>query len=320
MKLKIVHKKYISFFLLLVPLVITFLVSCSKQKTEEFESASKSDSYPEYVEAVAPANHSSINKEPTVPAEWRPENEESATLIKRYPASKEATIPVEHYPEYTKKADSHPEPYPVYVTPEESNPMHTEVALAANEDERSKLNELDDYTVVLAADKHLQIPGLPGELRVWIGNSSFKPDFPSDMEQNETAVPPVGESATVKPRSSAFEIDPSETQCIRIHPRGSEVSFKLTPKKSGTFTVGAQVFLFYSNDCSGAPVPKFSATQKVTVEVNQEEILIEKVKELWNILWEKLLEFWGMLVALILTVILFLIKGKLKQWFGFEKK
>ena len=182
----------------------------------------------------------------------------------------------------------------------------------------SKSNKLDEYTVVLGVDEQMKIPGLPGELRVWIGSPSFKPNFPTRMTQDKTNVPAEGESARVEPFAPAFEIDPTESQCVKIHPTGSEVRFKLIPRRQGTFEVGANVYLFDSFDCSGSPIPKTAATLKVTVEVNQKEIFAEKAKELWNILWEKFLGFWAAFVALVFGLILFLIRGKLKKWFGYE--
>ncbi len=180
------------------------------------------------------------------------------------------------------------------------------------------LNRLDEYTVVLGADKKIEIPGFPGELRVWIGNQEFKPDFPDRMTQDKTTMPAEGESAKVEPFAPAFEIEPKETQCIRIHPTGSEVRFKLIPHKQGTFEVGANVYLFNSLDCSGSPIPKTAATLKVTVEVNKKEYFAEKAKELWNILWKQFLEFWAALLALIFGLILYLVRGKIKKRFGYD--
>jgi hypothetical protein len=183
---------------------------------------------------------------------------------------------------------------------------------------RQETNRIDEYRVVLGADEKIRIPGLPGELRVWIGSPSHKPDFPDDMVKDETAIPAVGESATVQPFAPAFKIDPIKTQCIKIHPSGSEVRFKLTPQKQGTFEVGADVHLFDSSDCSGSPIPKTTSTMKVLVEVNQKENFLEKVNELWNILWEKFVEFWAALLVIFFGVILFFIRVKLKKWFGYE--
>lgn len=211
--------------------------------------------------------------------------------------AEEVAAPAESRLEYTKEA----------AAPAESYPEHAE-----------NTNRINEYSVVLGADEIIKTPGIPGELRVWIGNTSYKPDFPDHMIQDDTTVPAVGESATVQPFAPAFKIDPAETQCLRIHPSGSEVRFKLTPLKQGTHDVGANVYLFDSIDCSGAPIPKTASTLKVLVEVDQKEIFSEKVNELWSVLWEKFVEFWAALAAVIFGVILFLIRGKLKKVVGYK--
>jgi hypothetical protein len=178
----------------------------------------------------------------------------------------------------------------------------------------------DEYQVVLAADAQMKRPGPPGELRVWIGDPEFEPELPEDMATAERSLPAVGESATVEPFAPAFVIEPAQTQCVRIHPTGSEVRFKLTPRDSGTFEVGASVFLYDSPDCSGAPIPKTARSLQVTVQVDRRQALLQRLKQLGEILWDKFLDFWGALLALIFGLILFLIRKKLKKWFGFEEK
>lgn len=177
---------------------------------------------------------------------------------------------------------------------------------------------IENYDVVLGADEIINVPGIPGELRVWIGNQHYEPNFPDQMIQDKDSIPALGGWATVQPFAPAFKIDPIETHCIKIHPSGSEVRFKLIPTKQGSFEVGANINLFDSPDCSGAPIPKTASTLKVLVKVNPKEIFIEKMNELWNVLWEKFVEFWAALVAIFFGVILFLFKGKLKKWFGYE--
>ncbi len=179
-------------------------------------------------------------------------------------------------------------------------------------------NNIDEYNVVLGVDQTIKIPGIPGELRVWIGSPGYQPDFPERMTQDEATVPAVGESAKVQPFAPAFTIEPAETQCIRIHPSGSEVRFKLIPQKQGSFEVGANVYLFDSLDCSGSPIPKTAATLKVLVEVDSKQAFLEKLNELWHIAWDKFVEFWAALLAIFFGLILFLIRGKLKRWFGYS--
>jgi hypothetical protein len=285
------HTIYFPFLLLMSSLVMISLISCKEQNQEE--AAAPSESSPEYAGEVA------------APLESYPEYAE------------DVAAPSESSPEYAEEVAAPSESYPEYAeevaAPSESSLEYAEEVAAPSE-------SYPEYTVVLGVDEQIGIPGFPGELRVWIGNSTFKPNFPTSMIQDETTIPGEGESAKVEPFAPAFEIDPPETQCIKIHLSGSELRFKLTPKKAGTFNVGANVFLFDSLDCSGSPIPKTAATLQVTVEVNTKEILAAKAGELWSIFWEKLLEFWAAFVVLIFGLILFLIRSKLKQWFGFENK
>lgn len=229
-----------------------------------------------------------------------------------YPAVIISPAPVESISEYPDEAVAVVEIDPDF--PDETVAMiEAPVEPLANE------NRIDAYRVELGADETLKIPGIPGELRVWIGSPDHSADFPERMIRDETSVPALGDSAKVEPFAPAFEIDPPETECIKIHPSGSEVRFKLTPKKQGTFEVGANVYLFDSIDCSGSPIPKTAATLKVLVEVNQKDIFLGKLSELWDAFWEKFVEFWGALLAIFFGLLLFLIRGKLKKWFGYEE-
>lgn len=76
--------------------------------------------------------------------------------------------------------------------------------------------------------------------------------------------------------------------------------FTLTPKKSGVFDAGANVYLFDSPGCTGSPIPETAATLKVTVEVDAKGIFLEKAEDPWNVFREQLLKFWQAFIALIL--------------------
>jgi len=178
----------------------------------------------------------------------------------------------------------------------------------------------EEYRVIMGADSLIKLPGLPGELRVWIGDSSYSSNMSARMERDTANIPAVGEWATVKPFAPGFQIEPPETQCITIHPSGSEVVFELIPERSGIFEVGVTVNLYNSSTCSGSPIPKTAANLLVTVEVDRAEKIKAGLLEFWNMFWVKLLEFWGGLLALFFGLILFLIRGRLKRWFGFESR
>jgi hypothetical protein len=181
------------------------------------------------------------------------------------------------------------------------------------------VSEVDNYKVVLGADASIKMAGPPGELRIWIGNPSVDPDLPGYMAQAEGTLPKVGQTAKVTPFAPAFEIDPPESICIGIHPTGSGVRFRLKPTKTGIFRVGADVMLFDSVDCSGTPVPKATESLQVEVIVDSKEAFLDRAKQLSDVFWEKVLEFWGLTSALFFALLLFLLKRRLKKWFSFEE-
>ncbi|MGY8870550.1 MAG: hypothetical protein ACKVJE_08930 [Pseudomonadales bacterium] len=174
----------------------------------------------------------------------------------------------------------------------------------------------DQYKVEITANTSLKIPGPVGELRVWIGNPDSGADVPAGMTSSITTIPVAGETAKIEAIAPEFDITPKSIQCIKIHPKGSELSFKLVPIKSGTFQVGANINLFDSVDCSGIPVPRTAAMLKVTVNVDSGGLFKEKSIELLSVFWNKLLEFWEALLVSIFGIILFLAKDKLKRLFG----
>ena len=180
------------------------------------------------------------------------------------------------------------------------------------------INKYDQYKVELGADSIIKIPGIPGELRVWIGFPEYEATFPEDMSRAHGSLPAVGETARVRPFSTGLKIEPKESLCMKIHPTGSEVRFELIPIKEGVFKVGADVHLFDSDDCSGAPIPKAAATLQVEVKVDRAEIANVRKKELWEVFWEKFLQFWGAVVALFFGLVLFLLRNQLKKWFGYR--
>jgi|GEM_PF-6776086 len=288
-------KKYFLFVILFVSLVIAFLILFSDKLEKKSISAVPDNRNIKYREAAGDDNYLKDKNADT--SDVQPEYKEVADEV--YPGDLEAISPYEDFPKFQKKVTATNGP----------NQTGTMPSIKAGE-----------YTIVLGADKQIQIPGFPGELRVWIGSSEFSPNFSERMTQDEKIIPALGKAARVEPFAPAFKIEPEEIKCIKIHPSGSEVRFKLIPKKSGSFYVGANVFLFDSLDCTGSPIPKTAATLKVIVKANKKEILFDKAKDLWDVFWQQFLEFWAAFVAISFALILFLIRGKLKQWFGFNNK
>lgn len=291
----------------LIVLVTLSLVSCSSPMKESSAPAEHPD-YPK--ETSAPAERDRAYPKMAAPSRDRdgargaPVAEEMAA-----PAPEEFSSPAPDFEEISESVTREMEPAEM-----------TRAAPTAARHESTRANTFDEYRVVLGADEQLKIPGIPGELRVWIGDPAYQPDMPEDMAHTGTTLPAAGEWAKVEPYAPAFAIEPKGTPCIKIHPSGSEVRFQLTPKKAGTFEVGATVYLFSTPECSGAPVPKIAANLHVTVKVDKKEVVQEKGKQLWEIFWEQLLEFWAALLVLLFGLVLFLIRGRLKKWFGYEKE
>lgn len=177
--------------------------------------------------------------------------------------------------------------------------------------------KLERYKVKLSADAQIQKPGPPGVLSVWIGDPSLTPASRAGTTSVDTTIAAVGETAKVTPFAPMFIIEPAEYACIKIDPTGSEARFSLTPKESGTYEVGATVALYETADCSGPPVPKPVTSLKVNVVVNAGGVVTGYVMQLWEKLWSGFLDFWGWVVATFFALLMFLIRKKLKKWFGF---
>lgn len=177
---------------------------------------------------------------------------------------------------------------------------------------------LNAYKVELGVDGVMKRPGPPGELKVWIGDPQFSANFSADMATTETILPVTGNSAKVTPYAPDFDISPTESICFKVDPTGSETHFAITPKSTGRFKVGADVLLYASDSCSGLPVPKSAATLEVEVVVNKEGVAKGYLLQLWDVLWNGILNFWTWLVATIFGLFVFLIRKRLKKWFGFD--
>ncbi len=175
-----------------------------------------------------------------------------------------------------------------------------------------------DYRVKLAADPVLTIPGPPGQLIVWIGLPAYEPAYP-DLKTKIDTLPATGKTAKVTPFAPGFKVEPATSLCMRTNPRGSDVRFKLFPTGSGSFKVGADVALYESSDCSGAPIPKATTTLKVDVSVDGVKLTLKYLTELWDVFWSKLLKFWGEALALFFAALLFLFRNKLKKWLGYTE-
>lgn len=181
-------------------------------------------------------------------------------------------------------------------------------------------SNLESYSVTVAANEQLTIPGPPGELRVWIGISSKAPRTQPGMSTETRELEAVGQTAKIKPFGLGIDTDPKESICERIDPSGSEVRFKLIPAKPGVFTVGADVELYNSNDCAGTALPKSAKSVQVSVKVDKGGVISQSTGELVGAAWKAFLDFWDKILFIFFALLLFLIRKKLYKLFGFESK
>ncbi len=172
----------------------------------------------------------------------------------------------------------------------------------------------ENYSVTVSANDNLEIPGPPGELKVWIGISNLAPKVQIGRVTGTEVLGKVGETAKVIPFTSGIDVDPIALICEKVDPSGSEVRFRLVPKESGIFTVGATVELYTSQDCSGAPVPKSAKSVDVKVIVNSSGVIKHALKELAEKTWDSFLSFWDKALLLVFGILLILFKNKLYKW------
>jgi len=202
-----------------------------------------------------------------------------------------------------------PEPE-VMAAPEPKPALKTAISEARKT--KKYKEKYKEFKAVLGADPIITMPGPPGRLKVWIGIPAYNPNFPKVMKQVVSPLPAVGTTARVTPLAPAFKVEPKESICMKIDPTGSEVSFTLTPTRGGTFDVGADVCLYDSINCSGAPIPKGTTILQV-------QVVVRHILTFYEVFWETLLKFWGELLALLFAVMIFLIRKQLKRWIGFGK-
>jgi len=192
-------------------------------------------------------------------------------------------------------------------------------ALASSAPGTPATDEYEKYKVELGADSILNV-GIPGELWVWIGDPKYKGVFRPEMNRVTGEIAAVGDKAIIKPFvPTGLKVSPLESECIAIDPTGSSESFELMPEKKGIYKVGATVYLYGSNDCSDTPTPKAAKKFQVEVRVDETAKWNDRSEKLLDILWDKFVEFWGAVVVLFFGAVLFLLRKKLKKWFGYEE-
>ena len=185
----------------------------------------------------------------------------------------------------------------------------------------AQTNDLTSYSVNVSATERLTRPGVPGEMTVWIGDPQKLPQVTEGMSSKTEALGVVGETAKVTPFvRGGIDVQPTGSICGRVDPSGSSFKFKLTPIDSGKFSVGANIELFNSADCTGSPVPKSTKEVAVEVTVCASCVAMDGLGTLLNHAWKAFVEFWDKLLVIFFALLLFLTRKKIYTWFGFESK
>jgi len=177
----------------------------------------------------------------------------------------------------------------------------------------SKVNnnrpKLDDYIATLDVTKQIAADKT-GMLRVWIGAQDYKPSLKEEMVRDEMSFPAsIGQYAKITPIAPDFDIEPKVSGCVKIHPSGSSETFTLIPKKRGKFKVSAKVELFECADCSGTSIPKTTEILTVSVKIDGGNLF----GQLFDILWDNFLIFFGTVVGILFAAAIVIIRRKVNK-------
>lgn len=159
--------------------------------------------------------------------------------------------------------------------------------------------DLASYIARVSATDRIELPGAKGMLTVWIGLAQNLPDDDSGTASSTQSLGMRGQTATVTPFAPDFDVDPARTVCERVVPSGSVVRFALSPKQAGDLTVGANVQLFDSADCSGVPVPKSTSLIRIQVRVCRMCYVQSGLASMGQAAWSAFSHFWTWLLGVI---------------------
>ncbi len=186
--------------------------------------------------------------------------------------------------------------------------------------------ESDEYTVYMAADTLLTIPGSPGRLLFSIGYPEHHPSF-LDMEglgHDSATFAARGIYARIVITAPAFELFfgtkklEDNTIIVPVDSTGSEVLLTIVPTQKGDSEIHATIYMHNLPDCSDPGVPKVPPVLRIKVEVDHMQRLCDHVQEMLDIAWEKFLKFWGAFVAFILGLAFYIIRKKVKAKTGYS--
>jgi hypothetical protein len=154
-----------------------------------------------------------------------------------------------------------------------------------------------------------------GQLLVWVGQPGYEPPTQVEMNAKSGILPSTRTeaiSARIIPTVNnplAFDIEPKQSECQRVEPEGTEVSFKLTPKLLGSFHVGASVLLYAEKSCSGDIVTR--TAEPITVEVKVGLAPDSVYQEIWT----AFMKFFKEILAILTALLVFFFRIKLKEIF-----
>lgn len=121
----------------------------------------------------------------------------------------------------------------------------------------------------------------------------------------------------VIPVAPGFDIDPAESETVDFDPSGTDFQFTIIPRETGPRTISAEVWLLENKDGSGDIKSKASGTVSVVVKVDTIHNILGGLKELWEIVWKKFKDSWGVAVGLAFAALLFAFRKYLKKLTGY---
>ena len=179
--------------------------------------------------------------------------------------------------------------------------------------------DLASYIAHVTATDHIELPGARGVLTVWIGLAQNLPQDESGTASATQSLGMRGQSATVTPFAPDFDVAPASSVCEGVVPSGSILHFALTPKHAGELTVGADVQLFDSANCTGTPVPKSTSVIRVQVRVCKSCYVESGLASMGQAAWSAFSRFWVWLLGVIFVTAAVLINRWRRREFNVNK-
>lgn len=168
---------------------------------------------------------------------------------------------------------------------------------------------LEKYAAVLEVTEKINI-GDKGTVVVWVGKENYMPKPNEGMARDTTVIYDVKAYALIIPHADSCIFNPKSI-FMPVYKTGSSAQFDITPQKTGSINVRAEV-LFYDDE-NRTNLPKPAGTQVLTVEVS-----VNYWKAIWKPVWEKFIEFWEIFVALFFGALLLVIRKFIKKKTGYS--